>query len=258
MEKSACDIRYDIDIFAIKGTPMTRFGPTQITERAIDTVFNNVLQRDATDADIDLFTLAINGGIITGFDFGDELVSSLEADLFVDPIIRLFNTVLGREADINGLDAFSDAFRAGASLADLAQTMFVSGEGIIRYGENTPPELLIDALYTVILNREADPDGKAAHLDALANGQTVGELMVAFSQSEEFLQRSDEFTTLLLREASTREGFIFTDTFAPEPVIFGDAIFTFDDGATAIDLIPDVGIVGFAGNLPDPGISPLL
>jgi len=164
----------------------------------VQALFLRILQRDASDADAAAFTSVIDSGALTLTQVRDTLVNSAEADLNVDPVIRLYQAAFGRVPDLGGFDVQVDALRAGGSVLALAEAFAGSQEFINRFGSNTVTDAFVEALYVNVLGRASDPAGKASFL---ASGKTAGEILFDFAQSPEFVASSQAAIVTFLQEA---------------------------------------------------------
>ena len=92
----------------------------------------------------------------------------------------LYQDVLHREADSEGLSYFSNLLTNGYSAAEIAAALFSSAEyrGV-----------LIDALYEKLLDRPADPDGLASFATELAAGATEESIIVQLLSSDEYFAK---------------------------------------------------------------------
>ena len=100
---------------------------------------------------------------------------------FVD---RLYNVALGRESDPQGHADWLDAIMSGrVSGAEAAKGFLLSPEFINR---NYSDEEFVTILYNTFFGREPDPEGKAAWMNALANGASREEILDGFINSTEW------------------------------------------------------------------------
>lgn len=95
-------------------------------------------------------------------------------------VLRLYEGVLGRDADQGGAEAFSAAADAGASLTTLAQSFLSSAE----YQNDLNGDFVAEA-YLNFLGRPVDDSGEAAWLNLLANGGTRADVVNGLVNSAE-------------------------------------------------------------------------
>ena len=101
-------------------------------------------------------------------------------------VIRLYRAYVLRNPDQGGFLFWRRALLNGTGLVTISDFFAQSDEFIGRYG-NLTNDQFVDQIYTNVLGRPADADGRAYWIQQLANGVTRGEVMVAFSESAEFI-----------------------------------------------------------------------
>lgn len=94
--------------------------------------------------------------------------------------VRLFDGLLGRDADNGGAEAFTGAVDGGASLTSIADTFLHSTEYTNNLNEG-----YVESLYSSLLGRAADAGGEAAFLNALANGASRADVAATLATSAE-------------------------------------------------------------------------
>ncbi|MBB6182065.1 DUF4214 domain-containing protein [Pseudorhizobium flavum] len=102
-------------------------------------------------------------------------------------IALVYSAGLDREIDMPGLQYWTDIIDNGASLAYLASGIIASAEFGTRFGQ---PDQMDDAgfvnvLYQNVLDRAGEAEGVAYWTDAMSQGQSRADVLVAFSVSEE-------------------------------------------------------------------------
>ncbi|WP_430491782.1 DUF4214 domain-containing protein [Pseudomonas fulva] len=118
--------------------------------------------------------------------------------------LRLYQGILGRDADVTGAKYFVDAVNNGTSLSDIANTFLNSQE---YAGTNNAAD--INELYTTLLGRDADQTGAEGWAAVLANGGTLADVAGAIAVSQEAQVRDqsngdfvrDLYTAALGRDA---------------------------------------------------------
>ncbi|UOD50391.1 tail fiber protein [Orrella daihaiensis] len=103
----------------------------------------------------------------------------------ITEIDHLYEEVLGRSPDAEGLTYWVEQMNQGATLQDVAQALAESTEFKQLYG--TPSEeQLVEELYEAILNRAPDTEGLAYWTEALVvHEATEGELIISLLTSAE-------------------------------------------------------------------------
>jgi hypothetical protein len=93
--------------------------------------------------------------------------------------LRLYNGLLGRDADAGGAEGWSNA-TSNNSLTDIAQGFLGSTEF-----QNNMNSEFIQSVYTTLLGRGADAEGESNWLNLLANGVSRAEVIAAITGSDE-------------------------------------------------------------------------
>jgi len=98
-------------------------------------------------------------------------------------VTRLYQNVLNRAPEADGLKYWNDKLRSGTTGASVAYGFFFSKELI---GRNVSNEEFIDILYRTLLNRPADAAGKAYWLSQMLPGYPRENIFAGFVNSIEF------------------------------------------------------------------------
>lgn len=102
----------------------------------------------------------------------------------IGSLVRLYGSLLGRLPDQAGLNSWLGAFERGTAMTDIARSFLNASETEHQHG-TLDNRALVDLLYRITLNREADPEGQAWHLSFLDNGGDRGQLLLNFVDSAE-------------------------------------------------------------------------
>lgn len=132
-------------------------------------------------------------------------------------IARLY-TVFGRTPDFSGLKNWVNAYEHGTSFNTIASTFSQSQEFANHYNAVDNQGFAFQ-LYSTILGRTADSAGLANWTQALNQGLSRGDAMVAFTNSQESINRtsgSDGFIKIVSHSAWSD-----TDTVIQNGVAFG-------------------------------------
>tara|TARA_Y100001968_G_scaffold246378_1_gene230619 strand:- start:901 stop:3348 length:2448 start_codon:yes stop_codon:yes gene_type:complete len=102
-------------------------------------------------------------------------------------MFRLYNAAFARFPDAEGLAYWIDMFGSGANTKrQVANSFLGSIEFAERYGANISDSLYVDTLYTNVLDRLPDAEGKAYWLGQLSSGrETRAEALLGFAESDE-------------------------------------------------------------------------
>jgi RNA polymerase sigma-70 factor (ECF subfamily) len=110
-------------------------------------------------------------------------------------IAELYRSLLDREADPAGLEAWTQSLSSGTALQDVVAGFCDTFE----YKANQTTSAFIESLYQRLLNRAPDADGKAARLAALRNRSSTFAVIRGFLCSSEYCtQRVTEVHRQLL------------------------------------------------------------
>jgi hypothetical protein len=139
----------------------------------------------------------------------------------------LYRSLLGREADAQGLQAHLARLGRGTTMAELVASFVASGEFLNRNGGTA--ESYVNALYQTLLGRQPAGGEGQPHLARLRSGTSRLELARSFLQSGEFARREALvlFRGILGREPGEGELAAWTTTLSGQrdPVRAGLASF---------------------------------
>lgn len=111
--------------------------------------------------------------------------------------LRLYEGILGRDADLGGTQHFINQVDAGTSLTDIANQFLNSAE----FG-GAATELQIDNLYTTLLGRGADAGGSDSWEALIANGGSLADVAAGIAGSTE-AQALDQSNGTFVRDLYT-------------------------------------------------------
>jgi hypothetical protein len=101
-----------------------------------------------------------------------------------DEITRLYAATFNRTPDTVGLAYWNNTADAGWSIPQIAQWFSASPEFVQDYGALSDPEF-VTQLYANVLGRSPDAAGAAYWTNDLARGDTRGNILNGFAQSQE-------------------------------------------------------------------------
>lgn len=110
------------------------------------------------------------------------------AQPFVPEVSRLYRAYFLRAPDAGGLAYWANQRAAGTPLAAVSDAFAASDEFNLQYGATNDGQF-VDLIYTNVLERPADADGRAYWIGQLGAGQTRGQVMIGFSESAEFVAK---------------------------------------------------------------------
>lgn len=117
--------------------------------------------------------------------------------------LRMYQGVLGRDADVDGAKAFVEAVNAGTSLSDIANTFLQSSEfgGVVNAAD-------VNELYQALLGRDADAGGSQVWQEVLQNGGSLADVAASISvsaEAQELDASNGEFVSSLYTNVLGRE-----------------------------------------------------
>lgn len=191
--------------------------------------FNNILQRSPTTSELGYWSMTIDTGALTKLQAVQALASGTEAMTYGAQIIRIYQAAFGRVPDTVGMKGWTTMLREDPSaLFKIAGGFVNSLEWKTRYGDSSVSDTVLQALYVNVLGRSAS---QKEITDWKATGQSMGQILVGFSNSGEFSNKTIGNVTGLLRAA----GSVPTDSLS--------SVF---DGKTALFTIKSSGLAGQA------------
>lgn len=145
-------------------------------------------------------TAAITGAEFLTFTDGSTVaLAQSEAEASA---LRLYEGILGRDADQGGAQSFTGLVEAGTSLTDIANAFLNSAE----FG-GAAIEASIDSLYTSLLGRGADGAGSDSWEAIIANGGSLADVAAGIAgsaEAQELDQSNDDFVRELYTNALGR------------------------------------------------------
>ncbi|MFQ6549315.1 DUF4214 domain-containing protein [Aestuariibius sp. 2305UL40-4] len=143
-------------------------------------------------------------------DDGNDLLIAESIDPAFDSetaaIFRLYQGILGRRPDVDGLIHWFDKLESGElDLSDIAARFVASAEFQRVYGA-TSSEEFITLLYNNVLGRNPDPSGLAHWVRHLDSGPTRSEVALGFSESQEFVDKTETLSLTVSESALQAAG----------------------------------------------------
>lgn len=106
-------------------------------------------------------------------------------------VYRLYDTALGREAELDGLNDWAGSIARGEKSAELVAQNFI--HSVEFQDKEYNDEMYVQVLYLTFMGREYDDAGLQYWLGKLADGHSRDEVLAGFSGSEEFHQIMAEY-----------------------------------------------------------------
>jgi hypothetical protein len=117
--------------------------------------------------------------------FGDTSIA-VERDVGLDILAGMYESVLGRQADLYGFEYWGDLHSAGASWGSIALSMIDSDERKSAHDSFTGDTAHdVGLLYQALFNRAADDAGLAYWQAAIGNGMSLEQVAASFVASVE-------------------------------------------------------------------------
>jgi hypothetical protein len=194
--------------------------PTASNASFIKQLYIDFLERNPDQGGFDFWRNALDNGATNRNLACDQFVSSDEFQNRIAPISRLYMAYFRRIPDTGGLiNAISYSLIGNAdngnqpgSLNEISQIFADSLEFQNTYGSLNDDQF-VELIYNNLFGRPSDPGGKQNALNAISGGLTRGEIMTAFSESEEYktlISLEIRIISLyygMLRRAPDQEGF---------------------------------------------------
>jgi len=120
---------------------------------------------------------------------GSVLALDVKAGENTGTAYRLYQAALDRKPDAEGLKFWTNQLDIGDSATQVAQG-FVSSQEFKALNPGSDPASLVNSYYQNVLHRAADAEGLAFWSDAMNNGMSSAQLLVAFSESQENINNS--------------------------------------------------------------------
>ena len=177
--------------------------------------YRDFLSREGDAGGINAWVNNINSGVQSRGQVIESFFGSQEFQGTIAPVARLYFAYFLRIPDYSGLNFWIGYYRAGNSLDAISNAFAGSAEFQSRYGalDNAG---FVNLVYQNVLGRAPDAGGFAYWKGRLDGGfMTRGQVMLGFSESEEFRLSSDSkvYVTMMyfgmLRRAPDQGGFDF-------------------------------------------------
>ncbi|MFV0524416.1 MAG: DUF4214 domain-containing protein [Acidimicrobiales bacterium] len=161
----------------------------------VELIYRNVLSRDGDRGGVDYWTGLLDGGqhrgtVMLGFSESPEFVRASRVRVAEldsrGPVARLYRAYFGRDGDTAGIRYW---IGSGLPLAAVSDAFARSEEFKLRYGSISNAGF-VELVYHNVLGRSPDPEGRRYWLDQADRGVPRGRLMLAFSESPEFVTRT--------------------------------------------------------------------
>lgn len=186
---AAVNAKYSLDAAQPAGdtsqVPPETFAPWNKADDLIRRQYTDLLGRTASAANLAHWSGQLNQGKVTPEAMMQTFLESEEADDKTHSVARLYQAFFLRNADIDGFQFWTERRRGGYSLSSIADSFAGSTEFVRRYG-TLSNAAFVDQIYRNVLGRTPDRNGKAFWTSRLDGGGSRGDVMVQFSNSNEY------------------------------------------------------------------------
>ena len=188
-----------VDGFIASPEFVTRYGSRPSSRQLVDAMYLNVLNRAGEADGVSYWVsrletgLSVNELLRSFADSPENIIRTRTSEPLTSSeakILRLYRAVFARDPDQKGLEYWSGQAGSGQSMPAIAKAFAESSEFTSRYGADPSDSTLVDRLYRNVLDRGGDPTGIQFWLGRRADGMTVPELLIAFADSTENLNRT--------------------------------------------------------------------
>lgn len=160
-------------------------------------LYRDFLFREAETDGLNYWMGQIDAGQLTRTEVASLFLDSLEFQTGAGPLARFYLGAFDRLPDAAGMDYWMAVRQDGMSLVDIAAGFAGSAEFQDRYGALNDAALVAQ-LYQNLLGRAPEASGAAYWQAQRAAGLSTGDLVLGFTESAEYVARSDRDVTVTL------------------------------------------------------------
>lgn len=191
-----------VDGFTASPEFTAKYGSATSNTAFVDLLYLNVLGRSGEAAGAQSWVDALEAGgatraqVVLGFSESSENIgksqAAIEAGLWVGDTqaavaARVYHSTLDRAPDLGGLAFWTGFLNAGNPVNAMVDGFTSSPEFRAKYGP-LDNAAFVDLLYVNVLDRPANPAGKAGWVNALNSGAAMrAEVVLGFSESQEYV-----------------------------------------------------------------------
>ena len=166
--------------------------------------YRDFLGREAEVQGVTDWTARLNANTLSREEVIQGFFGSPEFQLGVPSVVRLYLGFFNRIPDSAGLKGWVAAWRTGTSIATIASSFARSAEFTQTCGTLTDAQF-VTLVYRNVLGRAPDAAGNAGWLAQLRNGASRGDVMVGFTESQEFqMQTAPNVFVIMMYEGMLR------------------------------------------------------
>ncbi|MFH0729804.1 MAG: DUF4214 domain-containing protein [Pseudomonadota bacterium] len=198
----------------------------------VEQQYRDFLARQGDAAGISYWVKQMDTGAITRAEVVKNFYDSSEFQGGIAPLARLYFAYFNRIPDYPGLQYWINTYTTGTAFGVISNSFSSSEEFIGTYGSLTDDQFVI-LVYHNVLGRSPDAAGKDYWLSQLSDGMTRGDMMIGFSESDEYKSISYNKVQVvmiycsMLRRAPDRSGFDYWVTASASGSCVLDLIYGF-------------------------------
>lgn len=148
-------------------------------------LYQTFLARQPDTSGLDYYSQRLDSGFFTRAQVAYTFLTLPEYNTSAEAVSRLYLAAFKRIPDISGLQFWQSVLMNGGTIAQVAQIFTQTAEFASLYGTTLSSSQFLDILYSNVLSRAADSDGKNYWLQQLAGGMSKGDILNSFAQSAE-------------------------------------------------------------------------
>ncbi len=188
-----------VESFSTSREFINQYGTNPSDEFLVETMYRNVLNRDGDPPGVGHWVSQLRLGmtvseLLLAFAESPENIANTNTAPPLTSaearILRMYRAVFGRAPDDQGFAFWVDQNANGQTMVGIAESFARSPEFQSRYGTSPTDQALIDGLYLNVLDRSGDEGGIEFWLGRRSDGMSIAELLIAFADSPENLERT--------------------------------------------------------------------
>ena len=160
-------------------------------------LYRDFLYREAEPEGLAYWQARLDSGELTREDVAHTFLFASEFQDNAGAVARLYLGTYDRIADNEGMQYWVDAMQEGQSLTQVAEQVAASDEFAELYG-SLDDDGFVRELYLNVQGRDADAAGSAWWVGQLEAGMSRGEVLVRFTQSDEYVAQSQQEVAVTL------------------------------------------------------------
>jgi len=170
------------------------------SETIVSELYSTYLYRDADDDGLEYWSTQLDNGALSRAQITQSFINSEEFSGSIEPVARLYYSLLNRIPDQSGLEYWINEHRNGKSMDDIAESFLEAQETQALYSPEMDDAAFVTSLYQNMLGRsDVSAEEIAYWTNELSEGTDRADIVVAFSESEENItETADDVETTVL------------------------------------------------------------